>query len=1004
MPSRDAPDFPAFFEEVTGRQPFEWQAVLTEELVSGRIPTVIDVPTGFGKTSVILCWAYALGVTSAEKALPRRLAFVVDRRLIVDAAHEEAQRLASELGNPGRQPGVRVVARGLDALHGGDAGAPLSVVRMRGGLTWESRWLARPDQAAVIIGTVDQFGSRLLFRGYGVSDGMRPINAALVGTDSWLVIDEAHIAEALVATATSVSAYQQLAESSNGAAVARPLCVTKMSATVDDQAGVFRADLDRQGRSRRFSKSAEAARRRLAAVKPAKLVDLPSLATGSTNRRREISQQMGRELAELALAVDPEARVIGVIANTIATARAAHDRIASSGHEACLLIGRCREYERDQVLVDYESRLRVGVERRVDNPRLYVVATQTIEVGADFDLDAVITECAPLPSLVQRFGRVNRVGARQPCESSIVHSAFMHGEDDLVYGKATAATWDYLQRVSVGGRERLDFGIFSTRQFMHSVPDAAKADPPFVPRLLGAHLERWAATGPAPFPDQDVGPFLHGVDRSIPEVSVAWRLSPPAPGGATPDQQIKGWQWWLGLVRPVEWEFVSVPIWEARALITGEPSVLPTSDLEGALSPEIPNTTTNHAIEIIGVVLRRPAEEPKPIRSASDIAPGDRIVFDSRIGGHDRWGWTGRRARDDETVPDVADLAPSRSARCLRIDAGGRVLASLIRDPQSAAQVRETVTAFVAAMVEARASDEHLSPIDPEDVRALLLELDSDVLPLPMLDRIQTATAEQWVPRLTRFGDDGGAGDAVLLLVENLARVTPFDAISDDDEGATSSAARAQGLAEHSADVHALASKLTRFLGIPDSAARAVVLAAQWHDIGKADDRFQTMLYDGDALAARIGIPRAKSGRDWRDPIARQASQIAGVPRGFRHEAVSARLVRALLEAHPGLAQGIDTELLYHLIVSHHGHARPLLPAISDTTAPSVTIPDLEGDGGTPEVTVTGDPCQVDWTHPSRFGSLNARYGWWGLAYLETLVRLADLECSARIIDSEVGS
>jgi CRISPR-associated endonuclease/helicase Cas3 len=38
----------------------------------------------------------------------------------------------------------------------------------------------------------------------------------------------------------------------------------------------------------------------------------------------------------------------------------------------------------------------------------------------------------------------------------------------------------------------------------------------------------------------------------------------------------------------------------------------------------------------------------------------------------------------------------------------------------------------------------------------------------------------------------------------------------------------------------------------------------------------------------------------------------------------------------------------------------------------------------------------VDWYGPQRFVQLNQRYGRWGLALLETIVRLADIWCSAR--------
>lgn len=49
-------------------------------------------------------------------------------------------------------------------------------------------------------------------------------------------------------------------------------------------------------------------------------------------------------------------------------------------------------------------------------------------------------------------------------------------------------------------------------------------------------------------------------------------------------------------------------------------------------------------------------------------------------------------------------------------------------------------------------------------------------------------------------------------------------------------------------------------------------------------------------------------------------------------------------------------------------------------------------DGAT--ITVSSTAIGTDWTGPDRFHTLNHRYGFWGLALLETLVRLADITCS----------
>ena len=598
--------FPDFLRALRGYEPFPWQAAFAQRLVDGETPDILDVPTGLGKTSVLHCWAYALAAQArtAERTLPVRLCFVVDRRLIVDSAYEEARALAGALERA--QDGVIAeVAAGLRSLHGAPSLRPLQVVRMRGGTTWDSRWLPRPDQAAIVVGTVDQFGSRLLFRGYGVSPSMRPIDAALVGLDSWLVIDEAHIAEPLVRTTRRVAKYQERMEARSGL---RPLRVMEMSATVrEDGAGdAFRAVIEEETSSSQFPAAAAEAKRRTHVAKPVRHIDL----TGLRKKRKrgdwsEQSSQLGSHMAYLARMLPVEApAVIGVIANTISTARAVHTELGDLGENSVLLIGRIREYERERLLDEWLPRIEVGAARD-DAQRLFVVATQTIEVGANIDFDAIVTECAPLPALIQRFGRVNRIGVLPERPSLIVHAEFAHASDnDPIYGDATSETWMYLceqageplavpklpvrrfRSLPCPFPSRLDFGLRPLRELAAAAPDAVVPRPTFTPVALGAHFERWAASNPVPFPDQAVAPFLHGVKRGIPEVFIAWRAAPPAG-----EDSAEAWNAWLALAPPVEWEFVSVPLHEARRFLAAkdqhaEKSQRPIADVESALTPD----------------------------------------------------------------------------------------------------------------------------------------------------------------------------------------------------------------------------------------------------------------------------------------------------------------------------------------------------------------------------------------------------------------------------------
>lgn len=963
--------FAEFYQAAHGYEPFPWQARLAARIATGDIPTQIDVPTGLGKTSIIDLWVYALASQAQHNArrMPLRMAFVVDRRLIVDDAYETGRELAVTLTDNLSTPGVvGDVARALQSYSGGET-EPLAVVRMRGGVTWEARWLDRPDQPALIAGTVDQYGSRLLFRGYGVSASMRPINAALVGTDTWLVVDEAHIAQPLVATVTRAVKHQQRPTPTG---ITGRLAVTVMSATLTASTGDrFVADPDEQTSSDLYPAAAAVAAKRLNVTKPARLIDLGWLAKTKRNGWRQQSHQLGQALATVAERNARAARVIGVVANTISTARAAYNTLVENGNTAILLTGRTREFERQHNLDTWLPQLRVGRPDR--DERLYVVSTQTIEVGANLDFDALVTECAPYSSLVQRFGRVNRIGDRPSHPSVIIHAGFAH-DDDPIYGQSTANTWQWLRTLTRPARaatptklqavrfgKPVDFG--SAACASRTQPEGTTPDTPIVPVATGAHFERWAQTAPAPQPDQDVAPFLHGADKGIPEVSIAWRATPPTPPDKALD--VDTWTRWLDLVAPVEWEFVSVPIWEARHFLAETPVDRPTSDLESATAATGAELDSKGEEALLGVVYQGYEQPARPITKPSTIRPGDRIVLRSDLGGHDQWGWTGERD-DSHPVPDVAEYAPTRRRGIRRIS--WNVTRTVL---DTSDQTEELKARFAALQAD-----------NPDTVADLI-----EALSQTNLANRYDATAS-WTVAATGFS--GPEGDTVLL-VEPADKTTPTDAISDSDAQSTSlTSSTLVPLDTHSQAVAATAARFAQHLGLNPTLVAAVKLAGRLHDAGKADIRFQSMLRDGDRLAAMAAAtPLAKSGRDPRDPIARRARAIASLPQGFRHEAVSERIARQYLAQRPDPNDNIDADLVTHLIVSHHGHARPLLPPIVDPHSEAIhaTI-----DGTT--VTIGGQTRQVDWAHPARFEKLCDTYGWWGLALLETIVRLADMYCS----------
>ncbi|MGH9157181.1 MAG: type I-G CRISPR-associated helicase/endonuclease Cas3g [Acidimicrobiales bacterium] len=969
-----AADFPAFFEAVHGHEPFLWQAELVDRVMAGAgWPQGVDVPTGLGKTAVIDVAVFALAAQAdldpKDRTAPTRTFVVVDRRVIVDQSFERARSIADALLVDDAEPVVRQVAAALRSLSGG-AERPLEVVRMRGGTTWGWRWLAAPAQPAVVVATVDQFGSRLLFRGYGVGQSLRSIDAALCGADSLLILDEAHLSQPLIDTMRAAGGHQRRA--AVAVSPRPPIPPVLLSATLPPGIGAFRPDLDRE--------TSPTARRRLDATRTASLVDLAT--------PKDPGPDMARALS--AFALDASTRGIervAVVCNTVRMAREVFRLVGdgADGTDAALLVGRCRDVERQAVNETWLPRLQARDDRVAAGP-VIAVATQTIEVGVDLDVDFLVTEAAPVDALLQRLGRLNRRGLRPEAEAVVVRAAHRH-DDDPVYGKATGRTWEWLTEQAgrpepvratgaVAALERAPRIDLSPRTLAEVLtPERRRelaAEPPLSPVVLGPVLDGWARTSPSPVPDQPVAPYLHGISRPAADVQVCWRAGLGSPRGNLGD-----WKDELASAPVTSGEVVSVPIWEAKRFLAGVGDGGLVSDLEGAPDGDL-DVDLDEREPIAAVVVQ--ADGSVAEYQAGVLRPGDTIVLPSEAGGHDQWGWTGESG---EFVADVADLVLQRRRRArLRLD--------VLVPPGSGVDrqgVEGEIAGLRAAGEEGQLPDHELLSQAITGVAAAVGEPDGGRLRALAGGSFRVVrVASRWFVV---------TGSVLPANGSDRARVStrpPDDEMGDEDDCTSSLSSTKVTLEQHLCDVARLAQRQARLLGLSDVLVGAVELAGRMHDLGKADPRFQAMLHQGELEALASGELLAKSGMDPADRAAyHRARERSGWPRGMRHESVSAALVGDLRRSSPELFEGIDAELVAHLVQSHHGRARPLLPARADPAPRLVTV-DLPGADARAEV--RSDRDIVDWDGPARFARLGRRYGWWGLALLESIVRLADLAVS----------
>ncbi|CAN5905286.1 type I-U CRISPR-associated helicase/endonuclease Cas3 [soil metagenome] len=857
-----------------GQHPFAWQVELLRRFIEGRDVEAVDVPTGLGKTTVMAIWLVAF---AAGAKLPRRLVYVVDRRAVVDQATEIAEGLRRWVA------GDAEISRAL-GLEGRD----LPISTLRGQHVDNREWLADPSAPAIILGTVDMIGSRLLFSGYGVSSKMRPYHAGLLGADTLLVLDEAHLSQPFERLLDQLA----LGTDANGRTL------------VDD--GVvprFRAlSLSATGRVRDAERVVRLSETDLT---PGGVVEKRLRATKSLSLRGEIAdKELPDALAAEAWAISEQGTAqtrILVFCTSRDHAQKVHEALARRGAkldapDPVLFVGGRRAYERE--LAAKQLRALGFLAGSTERPphAVFVIATAAGEVGVDLDADHAVCDLVAWERMVQRLGRVNRRGDG----SARIVVVPTRSEDE-----PEQARRDAVQKLLavLPAKDSIDVSLDALTTLKKRAEReaevgglfvAATTPAPLHPPLTRALVESWSMTSLDEHTGRpEVAPWIRGWpdEDEKPQTTLVWRRHLPVRG----DGKLFGKRD-LSLFRdsaePHLAERLETETWRVMKWLETRTASLPQHAPEGGGDMLL----RHHVVAVIldreaaNVVLRGelfPRESRDKDKLARSLA-GATVLLDSRIGGLAEGLLA---AHSDEHVVDVSEVDVPRVVpfRVLRVD-----------DDASTTDTRFRT-----------------------ELRVNLV--DDDASP-------------SW------------------LVVESLV-----SAVAESEDG-RSGAMHAQLLDAHQAWTEEEMQSIGQRLQLSDPLLEALCAAARLHDEGKKARRWQQAFHTPNG-----GNP----------PYAKSATKRPNIAylEGYRHELGS--LPYAEAHARVMALSPEFRDLCLHVIAAHHGYARPLIRTTGADEPPSRLAHRAR------EIV-------------SRFARLEDRWGPWGLAWCESLLRAADQRASRR--------
>ena len=938
--------FSRFYRAVNGHDPYRWQLRLVSSVVEQRRwPDRLDGPTGSGKSVVVDAHVFLnafAGYYGIPTNVPRRLVIAVNRRSLVDSQYQHAANLAGLLAgladrNDCEDQKILVAAHNGLRKRWGAAGAgydypsPLVVASIRGGIDarhHDTSWRMYPDAPAVICATPDMVGSRLLFRGYGTSRGMRPVEAGLLAYDTVLVVDEAHLNRQLVKTARDVKRLERLAQSAEAELGVPSLQVVESTATPpsssdDDITNVSVVEED-------IEKEPQLARR-VASPKVVsyekKGVDYKKLPTYIARRAGELARARGGATA--------------VIVNTVTCAANVAEELSKTYGEQSVvcILGKMRPYDRRRALEGLWN-----LEEQSEGVS-FIVGTQALEVGLDYDCASMVTELAPIPALKQRLGRLNRFGKREDgravvidCKASLKLCDFYNNDDlkaarNWIGDGFTVTSYDLSHDSSSSQMlrrqilQRLEMG--DVEWFSHTSEHLGAEEGTQASFGDKADLGLWLRDD-LPTQDEREGFVVVRGDLPVDEVSAVDLLARIPP---VEDEMFPASMRVLVQIRDASYD---TDLTQSFRVFSSE---------DGQLFHRMQSDET---IVPGGVYV---VDSPAPVFFQHIVRP--------HPDGEDTLGRDEKDIYNDIVFASLGVDSPRAASPYVLDKAAFQVLAC--RDglaEEAANRFWEDLSQAVRAWVSDSEGEETLSHITHDLIHQFGgIPLDGYIS--GALDNLDVLPVH-----------DDGAEDSTSIILISQPRIVAAD-FTQVELGCSDEIS----LEQHIDDVVAQVGSITTAVRLQADYSQALKVAAAHHDDGKRDQRFQTMLGGGRRPNTLMAKGRAQS----RAEVIR-LYRMLGI-HGWRHEQLSVVLAWAAIQDDP------MPMLEARLIGTSHGRGRD--------TFDSGTV-GLASDGllGSTEMELA-DSLYSTGMWELLIDRTNKTYGYWGCAYLEAILRAADWRASA---------